>query len=80
MWNTPNLKHLILSAENQDPVANILGATYATTGGDDGTLARLIDQSKSDQDDNQRSILKLYIAFNNLDMELMKVFVQQFSE
>lgn len=69
----------LLLEENSDPVANILGATYATTGGDDGTLARLIAQSKDDEDEQQKAILRLYISFNNLDMELMKVSLQEFS-
>ena len=74
------IKLKFVCAENSDPAANILGATYATTGGDDNTLARLIEQSKTDEDESQRAILRLYIAFNNLDMELMKVSLQEFSQ
>ena len=66
---------------NPDPVANILGATFASTGGDDGTLARLIDQARDSEDsEKQKAILRLFVAFNNLDMQLMNVSLKTLSE
>ena len=58
-----------------------MGATFASTGGDDGTLARLIDQARDSEDsEKQRAILRLFVAFNNLDMQLMNVSLKTLSE
>uniref|UniRef100_A0A8C4RWB3 Outer dynein arm docking complex subunit 2 n=1 Tax=Erpetoichthys calabaricus TaxID=27687 RepID=A0A8C4RWB3_ERPCA len=67
---------------NRDPVAKILGASYATVDGEDYSVLRLLEKVKQDDDANHDAEfeMKVFLLIQQLDMQLMNNSLKQISQ
>ncbi|KAG2458461.1 ARMC4 protein, partial [Polypterus senegalus] len=67
---------------NRDPVAKILGASYATVDGEDYSVLRLLEKVKQDDDANHDAEfeMKVFLLIQQLDMQLMNKSLKQISQ
>ncbi|XP_015209542.2 outer dynein arm-docking complex subunit 2 isoform X2 [Lepisosteus oculatus] len=66
---------------NRDPIANILGPSFATVEGEDTSVLRLLEKVKEDKKDSESEVkMKMLILLQQLDMQLLNTSLKQISQ
>ncbi|XP_043922605.1 outer dynein arm-docking complex subunit 2 [Protopterus annectens] len=65
---------------NRDPVAKILGPSFATVEGEDTSMLRLLDKIKNDEDPDGELKMKMYLLLQQLDVQLLNSSLKQISQ
>ncbi|XP_041102954.1 outer dynein arm-docking complex subunit 2-like isoform X2 [Polyodon spathula] len=66
---------------NRDPVAKILGPSFATVEGEDTSMLRLLDKVKDDSEGHEAELkMKMLLLLQQLDMQLLNNSLKQMSQ
>ncbi|XP_066573997.1 outer dynein arm-docking complex subunit 2 [Amia ocellicauda] len=66
---------------NRDPVAKIIGPSFATIEGEDTSVLRLVEKVKQDDKDNESEVkMKVFLLIQQLDMQLLNNSLKQISQ
>ncbi|XP_038654138.1 armadillo repeat-containing protein 4 isoform X2 [Scyliorhinus canicula] len=66
---------------NRDPIAKILGPSFATVEGEDKSMLRLLEKvKKSDEEPEAEVQMKLFLLLQQLDMQLLNASLQKVSQ
>ncbi|XP_078056353.1 outer dynein arm-docking complex subunit 2 [Mustelus asterias] len=66
---------------NRDPIAKILGPSFATVEGEDKSMLRLLEKvKKSDEEPEAEVQMKLFLLLQQLDMQLLNASLQKISQ
>ncbi|XP_059828006.1 outer dynein arm-docking complex subunit 2 isoform X2 [Hypanus sabinus] len=66
---------------NRDPIAKILGPSFATVEGEDSSMLRLLEKVKKGDEDPQAEVqMKLFLLLQQLDMQLLNTSLQKISQ
>ncbi|XP_072109988.1 outer dynein arm-docking complex subunit 2 isoform X2 [Mobula birostris] len=66
---------------NRDPIAKILGPSFAIVEGEDSSMLRLLEKVKKDNEDPQAEVqMKLFLLLQQLDMQLLNTCLQKISQ
>ncbi|XP_023679477.1 outer dynein arm-docking complex subunit 2 isoform X2 [Paramormyrops kingsleyae] len=66
--------------ENRDPVAKILGPSFATVEGEDTSVLRFLEKVNSNEDKEHDVRIKLLILLKQLDTQLLSSLLKQISQ
>ncbi|XP_060681704.1 outer dynein arm-docking complex subunit 2 [Hemiscyllium ocellatum] len=65
---------------NRDPIAKILGPSFATVEGEDKSMLRLLEKvKKGDEEPEAEAQMKLFLLLQQLDMQLLNTSLQKIS-
>uniref|UniRef100_UPI00398E4B24 outer dynein arm-docking complex subunit 2 isoform X2 n=1 Tax=Pristiophorus japonicus TaxID=55135 RepID=UPI00398E4B24 len=66
---------------NRDPIAKILGPSFATVEGEDKSMLRLLEKVKKGDEVSQAEVqMKLFLLLQQLDMQLLNTSLQKISQ
>ncbi|XP_072109990.1 outer dynein arm-docking complex subunit 2 isoform X4 [Mobula birostris] len=70
-----------MNLANRDPIAKILGPSFAIVEGEDSSMLRLLEKVKKDNEDPQAEVqMKLFLLLQQLDMQLLNTCLQKISQ